>query len=110
MGFTGRNDCPLCYTNSYAFNIMVQTDSGGPWVYLNDNFGIPEIYMGNFAYTDTAYYNKESRKTIMFDPPFQATSIKVMYLVNADGKTSVNLDGSFINDCWSHIAMDFKIF
>jgi hypothetical protein len=65
--------------------------------------------MGSFAYTDVVYYNKESRKTIMFDPPFQATAIKVMYLVNENGKTSVSLDGSFINECWSHISMDFKI-
>ena len=65
--------------------------------------------MGSFAYTDVVYYNKESRKTIMFDPPFQATAIKVMYLVNENGETSVSLDGSFINECWSHISMDFKI-
>ena len=88
---------------------MVQSDSDGPWTYLNDKNGNPEIYMGNHAYTDVVYYNKMSRKTIMFDPPFQATAIKVMYLNNEDGKNQVSLDGSFIDSCWSLLSMDFKI-
>ena len=103
-----RLDFPKQHTTNRLFSLQKKTSLGDTWEDLLDASNNPMVW-DTGAKVFWPVDNPDIRKTVIFDPPFEAYGMRILWVTDENGHLITYYSGNLMEICYVVMNFDFLI-